>query len=355
LALHSAAPRIAAQYQSYDTLFAKGEDCTHWVYLDGNGYCSPDFSKADREIKAETRSTLRQASARPELTLYSVPLHFSFDRTLGNVDLPASVLYTDLTDKSFGHFHTTLLRTAKEGKSSYTVRYRPSSDRNAKDELFVSGYGVEMALKKTDYIVIDDREAPLQDSVADKAAGSTIELESEEEISDLKPLSVSELRRLGVKAASFVLSSHDPLDTLVKLSQDFPKYSTAMSSHNVSEAFSTELGENRDAYLQPGINQLWINGIEIEERHVDAFALLENLRKERKLVKSLSAIGMTGPEAIRLLSHPLIKESMFKDEPQRYDWRDDLDGGGVIIWLNDIEKDSRYKEWNSGLGAVRTR
>ena len=291
---------------------------------------------------------------RLQLTRSRVPSRFSFDRTLGRAGLPASILYTDLTDKSFGHFHKTLLRTAKEGKSSYTVRYRPSPPKEDKGDLFVSGYGVEMALKKTDYIVIDDREVSSQEDTPEKTEGSTIEFESEEDISDLQPLSASELKRLGVKAASFVLSSSDPLDTLVKLSQDFPKYSAAITSHNISQTFLTELEKNRDAYLQPGTNQLWINGIEIEERHVDAFALLENLRKERKLVASLSAIGITGPEAIKLLSHPTIKESMFKDDPQRYDWRDELDGGDVISWLNDIEKDSRYKDWHSGLGAVRS-
>jgi hypothetical protein len=36
----------------------------------------------------------------------------------------------------------------------------------------------------------------------------------------------------------------------------------------------------------------------------------------------------------------------------RYDYRDEKDGGGVIIWLNNLEKDSRYRDWPSGLSAL---
>jgi len=36
----------------------------------------------------------------------------------------------------------------------------------------------------------------------------------------------------------------------------------------------------------------------------------------------------------------------------RFDIRDDIEGGGVIIWLNDLEKDSRYKPWPTDIQNV---
>jgi UDP-glucose:glycoprotein glucosyltransferase len=54
-------------------------------------------------------------------------------------------------------FHQTLIRTARGGKTSYRIRHRkPLTIRST--PLVIGGYGVELALKRTDYIVIDDRK-----------------------------------------------------------------------------------------------------------------------------------------------------------------------------------------------------
>jgi UDP-glucose:glycoprotein glucosyltransferase len=72
---------------------------------------------------------------------------------------PTVVLYADIETEAFKSFHTTLKTLAKEDSIRYILRYRPSQTRQSKDKsLFVAGYGVELMLKRTDYIVIDDRE-----------------------------------------------------------------------------------------------------------------------------------------------------------------------------------------------------
>ena len=73
------------------------------------------------------------------------------------------VLYADILDEPFQAFHATLKRLANEGVVRYILRYRPSisSEEVGDKPLFVSGYGVELMLKRTDYIVIDDREVDL--------------------------------------------------------------------------------------------------------------------------------------------------------------------------------------------------
>ena len=82
-----------------------------------------------------------------------------FDRVINTQsELPASTLYADINSPLFGHFHQTLSETAKAGQTSYRIRYRPSLTPSTKP-LAVSGYGIELSLKRTDYIVIDDRQA----------------------------------------------------------------------------------------------------------------------------------------------------------------------------------------------------
>jgi UDP-glucose:glycoprotein glucosyltransferase len=262
---------------------------------------------------------------------------------------PASILYTDITSPTFGQFHKTLVKTALEGKTSYRVRHKKAL-RFGGNPLVIPGYGVELALKRTDYIVIDDREADEKQPA--KAVSETEVKFEDEEFADLKPLSTSEVFSLAVKASSFIMQSEKPFDTLVKLSQDFPKYSSAVASHNASEEFLGEHGYNRGLMVPAGYNVWWINGVQLIERQIEALSLLDIMRKERKLINGVRDLGLTGPEAIQLLSHNEIATVKAENEPQRFDWRDDIEGGKVIIWMNDIEKDKRYEGWPSALSAV---
>lgn len=232
------------------------------------------------------------------------------------------------------------------------MRYKAATGAESKP-LAVSGYGVELALKRTDYIVIDDRQA--EEEQNDSTGKSGEASLSEEEVSDLRPLSSSELRRLGVKAASFVMGSDSPFDTLLRLSQDFPKHSSSIATANISDEFVTEHAANRAEMLPSGYNIMWINGIQVAARDVEAYFLLEHLRRERKLIHGVQEIGLDGAEAIELLSHEAIAESQRSQDTQRYDWRDDSEGGNVIIWMNNIEKDKRYARFAKSAQALLQR
>jgi UDP-glucose:glycoprotein glucosyltransferase len=219
--------------------------------------------------------------------------------------------------------------------------------------LSISGYGVELALKRTDYIVIDDRDGTDADSVSETGESPASEA-VQETGSDLKPLSTSELRPLGLKTSSFILDSDKPFETLMQISQDFPKHSSSMAAHNVSEDFLAEHRTNRERFLPEGTNVVWINGAQVEPRHFNAFALSQLLRRERQLVDGLKSLGLSSLDALKLLSHSEIAASADGVEAQRYDWRDDSEGGTVILWLNNLEKDKRYMAWPKGVNAVST-
>lgn len=217
----------------------------------------------------------------------------------------------------------------------------------------VSGYGVELALKRTDYIVIDDRQDG-ENTIDGEIEGTTEVNLEQADAADVKPLSSSELLGIGLKTGSFIMGSDDPLETLDKVLKDFPKHAAALASHKASPDFRREHGANREIFLSPGFNMLLINGAQVEARQVDAFALLEHMRKERKLVGGIQSLGLSAKESIDLLTHPAITEAQSSGEPQRYDYRDFAEGGEVILWLNDIEKDKRYADWPKSISSVST-
>lgn len=341
LSVRSAAPRIEAHYQFYNTSVqpSVAAECETWLSFNGKQHCSPDLGDSAGSVKNERTEEL------------------PFDRVLGKTHDKAqhAILYADITAPSFASFHNTISKTAKEGKNTYRIRHKPSS-RGPKEPLIVNGYGVELQLKRTDYIVIDDRQAAEGGKTTEQKAQG-IELEEDEEVADLKPLSASEVSNLAVDAASFVLNSENPLDTLQKLVQDFPKHSSAIAAHNTSAEFLQKLDEERmSGNVPPALYSLMmINGVQISPRDVNPFSLLEHLRRERKLINSVRGQGLSGPEAISLLSHPAITENQLQDEPQRYDFRDAAEGGNVIVWLNNIEKDKRYESWPTEITALLQR
>lgn len=261
---------------------------------------------------------------------------------------PIWTLYVDPTSPDFSRVYPEWRRIHSTTNTPFRIRYKPSSQ--ASDEkLVVSGYAIELALKRTDYIVIDDRQAENTPKI-EQGEASTVNLEAED-VGDLKPLSTSELLELSTKAASFIMSSDDPLDAFTKVSQDFPKHASALSAHEISPDFFREHMANHDQ-LPPGYNIFWINGVQIDARNVDAFSLLEHLRRERKLISGFQNLGFTAPEAVSVLSHPEITQAQSSSEPQRYDWRDDTDGGNVVLWMNNLEKDKRYKSWPADVTSV---
>lgn len=241
------------------------------------------------------------------------------------------------------------MESARAGKTSYRIRHR-AAPGITKKPLVINGYGVELALKRTDYIVIDDRDEDVA-GPSEVVAAPEVSLE-DQALADLKPLSTSEVFSLSLKAASFIMQSGDPFESLLKISQDFPKYSSAMAAHNTTSEFLKEHQYNRAQLVPAGLNVIWINGVQITPRQTDAFTLLELLRRERKLINGVKELGLSGQEAVTLLSHGEISAVKSNDEPQRYDWRDIEEGGNVIIWLNDIEKDKRYEGWPITLNAV---
>lgn len=72
-------------------------------------------------------------------------------------------------------------------------------------------------------------------------------------------------------------------------------------------------------------------------------SLLRILRKERTLINSLTSLGLKSGQAIDLLTHPAIALAQSEKGVTDgvFDASDRVEGGGVVVWWNDISKDKK--------------
>jgi UDP-glucose:glycoprotein glucosyltransferase len=151
------------------------------------------------------------------------------------------------------------------------------------------------------------------------------------------------MSELGVQAAQIIAESDDPMTVLSHLSHNFPKYATLLARRVVANESVIEEAHNNSLKVQNGANVFWFNGAHIEPRDVNPFTLLRLLKKERTVVQSLTSYGLSNSQAFELLTHPAIASSQ-KDTGMMgavFDAGDRPEGGGLIMWWNDMEKDSR--------------
>lgn len=154
---------------------------------------------------------------------------------------------------------------------------------------------MELALKKTDYLVVDDRAAPIPHagqeggarSVTKAASGPFDDSLGSDPWAELsKPLRPTEIagtllqllaqiQLIGtdvhVKAAAFIASAPNPLEALQHISQDFPKYSAALARQvNITDAVQSRIDfMERRGQVDPAVV---MNGRSIPAEEINAFS-----------------------------------------------------------------------------------
>lgn len=114
-----------------------------------------------------------------------------------------------------------------------------------------------------------------------------------------------------------------------------------------------------------------LNGMPLPESSVDPFALLRIMRRERKFVTDIQGLSshLSTKQARDVLMHEGIGAAASGGSTSRgrdvalspevlgdiFDAGDKQEGGGLILWWNDLEKDKRYKTWSKDLKDVRYR
>ncbi|KAJ7136717.1 glycosyltransferase family 24 protein [Mycena epipterygia] len=369
LGLHAATPKIEAFYHHY---FTHTEDpkCGSWVDWYGEAVC--DVEKLSHLAGIETIDPTNRSF--DNSTSFERPKLLTFDhiypppaRTLDRPSRTA-ILYASLASPNFRELHSYLLALAEKPGASVEYVFRPIPDSAATDSRnFLSGYGVSLDLKKMDYLALDDRNAgprgvSAQDAMADA------------EISDVDPilalidaypapepsatpdsiLSEQAISILGFQATQLIADSSEPLATLARLSQNFPKYMAALSRSVIVNASLQEEVHVNQLKAQAGINVFWLNGATLSEKDINPLGLLRLVRKERTVMTSLTSLGLSREEAVDLLTHPAVSAAQGDGGAldNVFDASDRPEDGGVIAWWNDFEKDSRYSTWSPSIHSI---
>ncbi|KAJ0070361.1 hypothetical protein NL108_007747, partial [Boleophthalmus pectinirostris] len=327
------------------------DDCTAFVSVHSQHTCSP------KDIK----KLLKAAAGRPKPYLYKDDhIYPGGNKT----EVPIVVLYAEIGTKKFTSFHKVLSEKAEEGTLLYVLRHY--IEKSQPKPMLLSGYGVELAIKSTEYKAVDDTQVKgdslnyqinYSNAYAIKATlKAHPELKEElgelrkhllESMNDLAPLKVWELQDLSFQAATKILSApkFDTLKIMQDLSQNFPSKARSLTRVAVKQEMRKEIEENQKHLsetvgVHPGDGELFINGLHIDLDVHNPFSILDILRGEAKVLEGLHNLGIKGEHQAKLLRLPVSHV----DDSYALDIRDP-----AIMWFNDIENDPMYRSWPSGV------
>lgn len=284
-----------------------------------------------------------------------------------------AILYGQIGTDSFREHHNYLKSLAEKGLILYAVRHYIRVKSNSKVSL--SGYGVELAIKSTEYKAQDDTrvkgELTSNTLVEDEAQKpdetegfifSTLKnqfpkniakieefqnylLDRNKEIATLK---VWELQEISLQAAKKILDSQkdNALNVLREISQNFPIEARNLIKIKVDKELKKEMERNQQMFVQnlnlgTGDVALFVNGLYYDADTFDVFTLLDVIKNEFKLVEGLHRL-VDGHE-------DKMKKMLKLDiSAEKQDFQIDI-RDGAVIYINDIENDKMYRNWPSSL------
>uniref|UniRef100_A0A674KBQ2 UDP-glucose glycoprotein glucosyltransferase 2 n=1 Tax=Terrapene triunguis TaxID=2587831 RepID=A0A674KBQ2_9SAUR len=167
----------------------------------------------------EIKKLLKKAAERPRPYMFKKEHKFP---TL-NENVPVVILYAEIGTKDFVKFHTVLSEKVQKEEIVYILRHyvqKPSSRK-----MYLSGYGVELAIKSTEYKAVDDIQIKgiFLFSVLEVIRFFLIK-HLIESTNNLEPLKIWELQDLSFQAASQIISSpvYSALKVMKDIAQNFP-------------------------------------------------------------------------------------------------------------------------------------
>ncbi|KAF9648458.1 glycosyltransferase family 24 protein [Thelephora ganbajun] len=369
LALHVATPKIEAFYQHYADHHGNkelGEGCESWVDWYGQVVCDLETLEKLADVDTIDEATSHTAFPRPHI----LPFDHVYPPGKALKRPPrTAIFYASVDSKNFRNLHSHLhqLATSKSPRIEYVLRYVTPKERDSEKKATLSGYGIALDLKRTDYLALDDRHLSTS---SDKEIIDT-SLEGLPSAGDLildllqayptkvsadhsKPLTSDELSgfaEIGIQAAQLLSDSRSPLVALEQLSQNFPKYASSVARRvNPKKELKEEIGGNA-RIAQPGLSAIWLNGLQLQETQINPLSLLKVLRQERDIMSSLTSLGLTPEHAVELVSHESILAAQREGGAVEgiFDASDREEGGDVIVWWNNIEKDQMYAPWSDNM------
>ncbi|XP_059502942.1 UDP-glucose:glycoprotein glucosyltransferase 2 [Stegostoma tigrinum] len=387
LSLRAYSPTVQ-MFQQTATDEPPPKGCSSFVAVHGEHTCNTK----------EVKKLLKRAANRPK------PYLFKGDHVFPtmNAEVPIAILYAEIGTKEFSKFHKILSDKAGKGELTYVLRHYVQKTSSKKVHL--SGYGVELAIKSTEYKALDDTHfegtntTMLEDDDVDEIQGFHFQklkqlypdLTSQlkelrkhliESVNDMALLKVWELQDLSFQAAARILSApvYDALKLMRDFSQNFPTKARSLTRIAVNQEMRDEIEANQKFLaetlgLQPGDSALFVNGIRIDPDTHSPFSILDILRQEGKVMDGLYNLGIKDRHLSKLLSlniYPTeespaldIRHSAIINVFQAF--RTSLEHKHMLLkklsrpvsicgvkaqlifqWMNDLERDQKYHSWPS--------
>ncbi|BFZ00634.1 hypothetical protein BsWGS_03673 [Bradybaena similaris] len=351
LSLRAFSPTIQMFQQLVEQLHARPE-CSAFVDVNGQHTCDPnDLSEL------LTTSGTRQPSA-----LYQ------FDHVYpgSSAQKVVVILYAELGTKGFKDFHPALAKLAGTGEITYSLRHfikNVSSNR-----FHLSGYGVELALKSTEYKAKDDTKVEgdkngsdsedisdtgeVEGIVFSKLSELHPDLKAElkefrnhllDSATELTPFKVWQLQDLSYQASQKIASApaESALQYLRDISQNFPTQAKSLMRTAVTNEFKREVKRNQEQFELRGISDgnslLYLNGLNVDLEAYDIFTLLDVMSSEAKLVEGLHSLGLKGAELQGFLQLDLVAS---EDAKYAVDIRH-----SAVKYFNDLSTEKKYSAW----------
>ncbi|XP_023247074.1 UDP-glucose:glycoprotein glucosyltransferase [Copidosoma floridanum] len=271
------------------------------------------------------------------------------------------ILYGLIGTSGFLPLHTYLRSLAESNKINYVLRHHAKV--RAHQNLRLSGYGVELQIKSTEYKASNDLEVNNNENQSKEntkkeindASGINFSLLEKlspvkrkdlnklqkyvsENIHEVGSLKIWQFQELSHQAAYKIISSlpSEVINVLTEISQNFPMQAKSLLKLKISDEMKKEIKLNQDVFLanlniQPSDTVLFVNGIFFDVETIDVLEL--------KIMESFYKIGIDKEEIYKLLTLELSTDVDTLD--YAIDIRD-----SAIIWLNDIENDSKYYRWS---------
>uniref|UniRef100_A0A2K5F4S6 UDP-glucose ceramide glucosyltransferase-like 1 n=3 Tax=Aotus nancymaae TaxID=37293 RepID=A0A2K5F4S6_AOTNA len=309
----------------------------------------------------EIKKLLKKAASRTRPYLFKGDHKFPTNKE----NLPVVILYAEMGTRAFSAFHKVLSEKAQNGEILYVLRHyiqKPSSRK-----MYLSGYGVELAIKSTEYKALDDTQVKTvtNTTVEDETEANEVqgflfgklkELYSDlrdnltafqkyliESNKQMTPLKVWELQDLSFQAASQIMSTsvYDAIKLMKDISQNFPIKARSLTRIAVNQHMREEIQENqkdlRDRFeIQPGDARLFINGLRVDMDVYDPFSILDMLKLEGKMMNGLRNLGINREDMSKFLK----LNSHIWEHTYVLDIRH-----SSIMWINDLENDDLYITW----------
>lgn len=353
LALRAYSPAVEMFHQiAYDQKLP--DECETVVEVNGEFLC--DIAQLDSIVDSDSISNSRT---------------YKFDHvypTTCSASITA-ILYGEIGIPSFSEFHNVLKAKADRCEISYIVRHYVWKRNKRKVRL--SGYGVELAIKSTEYKSQDDTKVKDEVTLEQEESEQSEELEGFifSRLKDLHPdkksnlnelkahilentkeiptLKVWELQELSLQAAQKIVNSpnEEALRIMKDIVQNFPTQARSLIHVSVSDGLRKEVDRNQQMFMHhhnlgPADSALFVNGMYFDVDATDVFSLLQVLKQEMRVLEGLHVAGVTEKKATKLLKMD------FSQEKQDYalDIRD-----SAIQYVNDLEADHQYRNWPSSV------